>query len=100
MKVQFVQSGGLVGAVKGCELDTADLPPDAARELERLVRESGISGSVESFSKAGRDLQQYEITIEEGDRKHQVVVDDATVPHPARPLIGFLKKYARPRALG
>jgi hypothetical protein len=37
MKVRFVQSGGFVGAVRACELDTAALAPDAAREVERLV---------------------------------------------------------------
>ncbi len=99
MKVQFLQSGGFVGAVKGCELDTATLAPDVAQELERLIRGSGISGSGEFLSDAGRDLQQYDIAIEEGNRKDSVVFDDATIPQSARPLLGFLKRHARPKAL-
>ena len=100
MKVQFVQSGGFAGAVKGCELDTEALAPDAARELEQLVRKSGITKSGESLSETGRDLHQYEITIKEGKRMTRVVVDDATIPPPAKPLLGFLKKHARPGAPG
>src|SRR3954452_13251909 len=100
MKVQFVQSGGLLGVVKGVQIDTEALAPDLTREVERLVRGSGISGSGAFLSDAGRDLQQYEITIEDGKRKVSVTFDDAHVPQPARPLLGFLKKHARPRAPG
>jgi hypothetical protein len=96
MKVQFVQSGGFAGAVQGCELDTAALEPEVAQELERLIRGSGISGSGEFLSNTGRDLRQYDITIEEGHRKASVVFDDATIPPAAKPLLGFLKKQARP----
>ena len=99
MKVYFVQSGGLVGVVKGRDIDTAALAPDAARELEHLVRGSGISGAGVFLSDTGRDLQQYEITIEDGDRKTAVVFDDSTIPQSAKPLLGFLKKQARPKAL-
>jgi hypothetical protein len=98
MKVQFVQSGGLVGAVKGCEFDTAALAPDMIRELERLVQGSGISESGQFLSAAERDLQQYEIAIEQGGRKVSVVFDDSSIPPSARPLLGFLKKHARPQA--
>ena len=99
MKVQFVQSGGFVGTVKGCELDTATLAPDVAQELERLIRESGISGSGESLSKVGRDLHQYDIRIEEGTQNFSVVFDDATISQSMKPLLGFLKKHARIKAL-
>jgi hypothetical protein len=98
MKVQFVQSGGFVGAVKGCEFDTAALAPDVVQEIERLVRGSGISESGEFLSDTGRDLQQYEIVIEHGDRKVSVLFDDSSIPASARPLLGFLKKHARPKA--
>lgn len=98
MKVRFLQSGGFVGIVKGCELDTASLAPDEVRELERLVGESGIAGSGIFLSDKARDLQQYEITIEDGN-SISVVLDDSSVPQAAKPLLGFLKKCARPRNL-
>jgi hypothetical protein len=98
MKVGFVQSGGFVGAIKGCEFDTAALTPDMVQEIELLVRGSGISESGEFLSGTARDLQQYEIVIEHGGRKISVVFDDSSIPASARPLLGFLKKHARPKA--
>jgi hypothetical protein len=100
MKVRFHQSGGLVGTVHGCEVDTKTLAPEAAKEFERLVHGSGIAASGASLSDTGRDLRQYEITIEDGKRKVSVVFDDQTIPAAAKPLLGLLKKHARPETLG
>jgi len=99
MRIQFVQSGGFLGAVKGCELDTATLAPKAAQELQKLIEASGISASTKAYSNSGRDLQQYEITIEDGKRKVSVEFDDSTVPQAAKSLVGFLKKCATPQPL-
>ena len=99
MKVRFVQAGGFVGAVTGCELETAALAPEAAQELKRLVRDSGISVSGQLLSESGRDLQEYEIVIEDANRKISVVFDDLSIPNSARLLLGFVKKYARPMTL-
>jgi hypothetical protein len=100
MKVRLVQSGGLLGIVKACELDSSELGPEAAGELERLVRGSGIAASGEHLSGNGRDLYQYEITIEDGNTKLTVVFDDASVPPGARQMIGYLKRHARPEKPG
>ncbi|MBI1903478.1 MAG: hypothetical protein HYS13_20435 [Planctomycetia bacterium] len=96
MKVRFLQSGGFVGVVKECELDTDELGPEQTRELERLVSESGIAGSQECLSKKGRDLQQYEIVIESASRRDSALYDDSCVPPLVRPLVSFLKKHAKP----
>ena len=99
MKVHFVQSGGFVGAVRGCVLDTAALDREEAQELERLVRESGLAACETQFSTEARDLQQYEITIED-ERPVSVAFDDRSMPRSARLLVGFLKQRARlPRRL-
>lgn len=58
MKVHFVESGGFLGLLTGCELDTAALTPDMAQDLERLVHASGMAASGEFFSDTGRDLRQ------------------------------------------
>src|SRR5262245_32833839 len=100
MKVRLIQSGGLLGIVRECEIDSSALAPDAAAELERLVRGSGIAASGEFLSGAARDLAQYEITIEEESRTLLVVFDDASVPPEVRPILGFLKTRARPRPPG
>jgi len=97
MKVRFLQSGGFAGMVRGCELDSAALAPELARELEQLVGQSQITPG-EYLSETARDLQQYEITIENGGSV-SVVFDDANIPASARPLLNFLKKLARPTTL-
>lgn len=98
MKLRFDQTGGYAGLVKGCEIDTSTLPPEAAIEVERLVEKSALS-SGEFLSKSSRDLHQYELTIEDGSSTTSVVLDDENVPPSAKPLIGYLKKCAKPKPL-
>jgi hypothetical protein len=97
MRVTFLQSGGVVGAVRGCELDSSSLPPDDARELEALVLSSGITASGEFLSPEGRDLRLYEIRVENGTDIVAVTFDDGTLPEQARPLVSFLRHNAKPR---
>ena len=99
MKICFRKSGGFAGLVKGCELDCGALEKPQAEELERLARESGISGVSRSHSDAGRDLQHYDITIEHDDQISRLSCDDACVPSAVRPLLTWLKQHARPRPL-
>jgi hypothetical protein len=96
VKVRLIQSGGLLGIVRSCELDSSALDSEGAAELERLVRGSGISASGAHLSETARDLHTYEITIEDGDRTVTVVFDDASMPAAAKPMIGYLKRHARP----
>lgn len=98
MKVHFVESGGYLGLVKGCDLDTTTLTPESARELEKLVKSSGISTSGEFLSDVGRDLRLYEITIEDRNKKIKATFDDEKLPAPAKPLIAYLRKQALPMA--
>ena len=100
MKVRLVQSGGLLGIVRTCELDTSALGREAATELERLVRGSGISASGEHLSGDARDLHVYEITVEDGGRTWTVVFDDASVPPAVKPVIAYLRERARPTPPG
>ena len=99
MKIRFDQSGGYAGLLRGCEIDSTDLSPEKGEELEQLVKASAISTSGEHLSQSSRDLHQYEITIEDGDSKTSVVFDDETLPQSAKPLIGYLKKCAKPQGL-
>ena len=98
MKISFVQSGGFVGLRRGCELDTAALAPDMAQELERIAKTSGILTSGVFFSESGRDLQQYDITIDDGNSEISVTFDDETLPLAAQSLVDYLQKRSRPKA--
>jgi hypothetical protein len=92
----MVQSGGVGGLVKESQLDTGNLVSDEARTLENLVRHSGISTSGIYLSPTGRDLRQYDLTIEEGGGRIEATYDDHTLPAGARPLVAQLKRWARP----
>ena len=98
MKIIFNQSGGFLGLRRGCELDTETLSPDIAQELEQLSKTSEILTSGVFFSEAGRDLQQYDITIDDGNSEVSVTFDDETLPANVQPLIDYLQKYACPKA--
>lgn len=97
MRVTFVQSGGVVGARRGCELDSSQLSRDEARELESLVTESQFVASGDHRTPAGRDLRLYEIHVENSGKTVRVTYDDLTLPERARPLVGFLRRRAKPR---
>jgi hypothetical protein len=97
MWISFTQSGGFVGAVTGCRIDTAALDPADRRELEALVAASGLTESFERFSPSARDLRQYEVMIESDGKSVSVVCDDGSLPDAARPLVAFLVARARPQ---
>ena len=96
MRVKFVQSGGVVGVLRGCELESSSLAPEDARELESLVVASGLVESGEFHSPAGRDLRSYEILLDRGQGVVAVTFDDGTMPEKARPLVSFLRRNSKP----
>lgn len=96
MKVRFTQSGGFAGALRGCELNTSQLASEEAAELEQLVEASDLPPSGEYLSSSGRDLFQYELEIDGDGIATSVVLDDHSVPATAKPLLGYLKKHAKP----
>ena len=100
MRITFTQSGGFVGAVRGCRIDAATLPVEERLRLEGLVAASGLDASLERFGAAGRDRRQYEIRIDRGDDEVRVCCDEACLPDPARPLVRFLVQRATPRRPG
>lgn len=96
LRVKFVQSGGIVGAPRRCELESSRLPADDARELQSLVQASGLLESGEFLSPGARDLRLYEIQVESGAGIVAVTFDDRTLPEQARPLVSFLRRCAKP----
>jgi hypothetical protein len=97
MRVKFVQSGGVIGAVRACELESSALAPDDARELESLVAASGISVSGEFVTPDARDVRLYAIEVQRGAETVAVTFDDHTLPEQARPLVSFLRRNAKPQ---
>lgn len=94
-----MQSGGFAGAVKRCEVDTETLAPSEAEQLQRLVGDSGLDQSSSAFNEEARDLNQYEITIEDKAGEICLTFDEHNVPESARQLLGFLKQRVKPGKL-
>ncbi len=96
MRVRFTQSGGFVGAIRQCTLETASMDKDEARTLEQLVRKADLSASRQGLSKSGRDFEEYEISVDNDGRSVTVVQDQSTLSPDAKALVAFLKKCAKP----
>ena len=99
MRVRFTQSGGFAGTVRRCTLDTSTMDKDEAGALEALVRKAALSTSRHVLSASGRDLEEYEIALDDDGRSATVVYDQSTLPADAKALVGYLKKSARPGTL-
>lgn len=95
MKIKFQQSGGIAGRHVACALDTTQLSPADRQQLESLVEQGDIRESLEKRTEQGRDLQQYEIHLEKGDKSYRIVVDDRSVPDKLKPLLKALQRHAR-----
>lgn len=97
MKVTFQQSGGFAGLLRGCELDTAELPAAEAAKLRAMVEASGLRAGRIAPPPGARDLVGYEIRIETGDGALTAAFDEATVPAGAEPLLAYLRERSGPR---
>jgi hypothetical protein len=99
MKITFRQSGGYTGLIKGCEIDTNALPSDEANRLQALVEQSGLLKTEGRQLSDGRDLLDYEITIEIGHEVHHISFDNMSLPAEVIPLLEYLQSRAKPRSL-
>ena len=94
MKVRFRQTGGFGGLVLGCDLETSALPPAEAQELTRLIEKANLEKIQTRRSEKGRDLQIYEIVVE-NEITAKVSFDDMSVPANISALLDFLRQRAR-----
>jgi hypothetical protein len=98
MKIIFERSGGFMGRNVKLELDLADLPPDQAEILKRLVEESDFFSLTESLPKApAPDGFTYTITVITTKIRHTVNTADTSAPEVLRPLLDELSTRARAR---
>ena len=90
MRVSLRVTGGLVGAIRGVDLDSLGMPGEDGRMLEDLVTRSGIRGAIEAFDESLRDVPEVAITIESEGTTDSLRCDESQVPREARPLVQFL----------
>ena len=94
LRIELTRSGGYAGlTTKLGELDTTELPETDARELEELVRKADVpklaAGS--PFRGTAADRFQYELTIDSGDDRYELLMSEDKVPDELRPLIDRLR---------
>jgi hypothetical protein len=88
MRIEVRQQGGFAGLRRPpLVLDTADLEPDTAREVEQLA------SSLPAGNQPGRgaDLMRYDVTV--GDRT--ITYHDPDVPPPVRRLLVLARDAGR-----
>lgn len=96
MQITVERSGGFTGMPLTITVDTAHLPPEQAVHLRHLVEAADffhlpatLSATVQS------DRFEYEVTVQEGDRKHTITFGEAAMPERLRPLLSWLMELAR-----
>jgi hypothetical protein len=94
MKITIQRSGGYAGTVETlCEVDTANLDPVPAAELEQLA--VGAEAAAKAAAPAqpiGADFLKYEVTLgdDKDERRWAVVDDNSTSVEPIRRLLNYL----------
>ena len=80
------------------ELDTDDLDPVRASELERLVAAANLQRLSEPTLAAAKspDRLRYKLTVVHGARKHTVTFDEHRIPEAVKPLIEAVWSGASP----
>jgi len=98
VRVEVERSGGFAGMVTRRVLDAADLAPEEAGELRRLVADADVAGLTQRLAEAppaagrGADRFQYDVTVHQGEQVHHVTVRDGSVPAELQPLLARVAK--------
>jgi len=107
MRIEFATEGGIAffpGLSRPTRIDSADLAPGEARELERLLADANFFDLPEqrrAIPKGAADYQQYTITVEDHGRRHTVRLADPIEDARLQALVDFLRRRAaRPATLG
>jgi hypothetical protein len=96
MRVQFQVSGGigyLPGLAAPRAIDVDALPESDRHRVNQAVDEARfftLPARVPA-PRGAADYQTYQITIEDGARRHTVVVSDPVAPAPLQKLIDLLR---------
>ena len=99
-RIRFRQTGGFAGLVRGCDLDVESLDPKQRAEVDRLITASGLANApIARPAPKGRDLMQFEITIESASGTIRADLTDLDLDDKTEPLVTFLQKRAGPVAL-
>ena len=99
-RVSFRRTGGLfAGGAVTTSVSADDLDGPAREVLQRCLEQANLEALAERspITGPGADMYQYEIVLEHGGRRSQVVVAQTAVPDDLRPLVEWLEHHAAGR---
>jgi hypothetical protein len=95
MRINFERSGGFANISLKAEIDPAELPPERAKELKRLVEKAHFFDQPASSAPPSMpDQFQYEVTIEDDGRSHTISTSDDAASDDLKLLFDFLGQEA------
>lgn len=97
MRVRLKRTGGLAGIPREWQLDEGSLSQQQAQELSRLLAQVGFFSLPSEVGRPGRarDAFFYELTVEEGEKRHRVKCAEPALSPPLRDCIDWVLKIAR-----
>lgn len=96
MRVTLEQSGGFAGLMITRTVDTQDLSPTEAQQLEQLVKQSNffqLNSIVEMSPQP--DRFGYTMTIEMNGQTHSIELSETNMPEPVRSLVEWVQARSR-----
>jgi hypothetical protein len=95
MRISFERRGGLANIPFRSQIESAELTPKRAAELQRLVDKALPFDQSNTAPAPGMSDQfQYEITIQDGGRTHQLRTSDEASSADLKLLCDFLGEAA------
>jgi hypothetical protein len=94
MRVKFERSGGFANIPLTADLDSAEMEPDRAAELKRLVEEARPFDQPPTPSPSVPDDLHYQVTIEHGGQSKTIKTSDTAAPDQLKSLLDFLGEEA------
>lgn len=100
MRLDVVRSGGFANLRVPAHLDTSELPPNEAQEIEALVGQIDLESLAQRSPLRGRgaDRFQYDLKVIRDEEEHRVIASESEVSPELRALIDrVLTQGAAPR---
>jgi len=96
MNIRVERSGGFAGIRQTRSISSGELSGEEAKKMTDLVEAARFFELPEVLrsSTPGADRFQYNVSVETGDRKHAVQVDETALTDGLRALIGWLRRVA------
>lgn len=95
MQVSLERSGGFANIPLSVNINTETLSSDQAAQLHEWIETAQFFDLPSSLvNPMQRDRFQYQITVEEGDRRHSIHVSESEMPENLKPLVRWLTTQA------